>query len=708
MTATANTSTSSRSATVTVTGGGITRTVSVTQDEPTPTLDVSPTSYNFVASGGTSSTITVTSNQSWTVSDNASWLTTSKTSGSNSSTFTMTATANASTSSRSATVTVEGGGITRTVSVTQNGATPVELTVSPISYNFPASGGTSSTITVTSNQSWTVSDNASWLTTSKTSGSNSSTFTMTATANTSTSPRSATVTITGGGITKTVSVTQDGATPAATLDVSSESYNFVASGGTSSAITVTSNQSWTVSDNASWLTTSKTSGSNNSTFTMTATENTSTSSRSATVTVTGGGISRTVSVTQDRPTPCNGVEPLLTTQWNQYAPYYDNCPMVDGYRTLTGYVATAMAQIMNYHKHPTQRTVKLPAYPTSTLHIAIPAITGTTTYGWNSMNNTTTNAVAKLMYECGVSVKMDYDYSDGINNDIHNGSGASVGNDVGPVSALPEYFNYNSRIDAIVKDDYNGDWDSKLREELDAGRPIFYCGFGSGGHAFVCDGYTCDDGKFHFNWGWGGSGDGYFATSALDPNNHNYSDDQIAVINIKPNPAGYTYATGADGTNTFAVTANAGTGGYIIPAGNSYVYSGENKPYSFTANTGYEIDQVWIDGILNASAKANGYHIFSSVTANHSIIVTFKASSTGIEVLHSQDISVYPNPTKDEIFIKSELQIKKIEIYSLTGSLLFSENNFNEKISMRNFAAGVYLVKIYTDKGSVVSKVVKK
>ncbi|MDR0810714.1 MAG: leucine-rich repeat protein [Paludibacter sp.] len=92
----------------------------------TATLTVSPASYNFTASGGTSSAITVTSNQSWTVSDNASWLTTSRTSGSNNNTFTMTATANTGTSSRSATVTVSvsGGGITRPVSVTQAGTTP--------------------------------------------------------------------------------------------------------------------------------------------------------------------------------------------------------------------------------------------------------------------------------------------------------------------------------------------------------------------------------------------------------------------------------------------------------------------------------------------------------------------------------------------------------------------------------------------------------
>ena len=271
-------------------------TVTVTQASSTATLTVSPTTHYFTESGGTSSEITVTSNQSWTISSNASWLTTSRTSGSNNNTFTMTATANISTSSRSATVTVSGGGITRIISVNQGrvSAETATLSVSPTKHNFAASGGTTS-IAVTSNQSWIVSRNASWLTVSPSSGGANNTFTITATANTSTSSRTATVTVTGDFTTRTISVTQAASNA---LSVSQETYTFAASRSTSSAITVTSNVSWTVSSNASWLTLSRTSGSNNNTFTMTATANTSTSSRSATVTVTGGGITRTISVTQ--------------------------------------------------------------------------------------------------------------------------------------------------------------------------------------------------------------------------------------------------------------------------------------------------------------------------------------------------------------------------------------------------------------------------
>ncbi|MDR1722721.1 MAG: hypothetical protein LBR84_02125, partial [Tannerella sp.] len=157
--------------TIDVDGTKYTISVTITVDDVAATLTVSPTTYNFAAAGGASSAFTVTSNQSWTVTSSATWLTLSKSSGSNNGTFTATAAANTTTAQRTATITVAGGGITRTVAVTQDAATAATLTVSPTTYNFVAAGGTSSAFTVTSNQSWTVTSSATWLTLSKSSGS---------------------------------------------------------------------------------------------------------------------------------------------------------------------------------------------------------------------------------------------------------------------------------------------------------------------------------------------------------------------------------------------------------------------------------------------------------------------------------------------------------------------------------------------------------
>ena len=82
----------------------------------------------------------------------------------------------------------------------------------------------------------------------------------------------------------------------------------------------------------------------------------------------------------------------------------------------------------------------------------------------------------------------------------------------------------------------------------------------------------------------------------------------------------------------------------------------------------------------------------------------------GVGVLENEmeKILIYPNPANNEFFIKSELLIKKVEIYSMIGALLLSENNFNEKISVSTLAKGIYMVKIYTDNNTVIQKIVKE
>jgi hypothetical protein len=120
----------------------------------------------------------------------------------------VTVAAHTGSSSRTATVTLTGGGITRTVNVTQAAASATpELTVSPASLELAAAGG-AGYIAVASNTAWTAVSSAPWLTVSPASASNSGTVTVLATAHADDTPRTATVTLTGGGITRTVSVTQ--------------------------------------------------------------------------------------------------------------------------------------------------------------------------------------------------------------------------------------------------------------------------------------------------------------------------------------------------------------------------------------------------------------------------------------------------------------------------------------------------------------------
>ena len=169
------------------------------------------------------------------------------------------------------------------------------LVVAPTTLSL-AAAASSSAVAVTANVSWTVTDNQTWITASPTSGANNGSFTVSATANTGTAARTGTVTVTGGGLTRTIAVTQAAPT-ANNLALSQTALSF-ASAASSSAVNVTANVSWTVTDNQTWITASPTSGANNGSFTVSATANTGTASRTGTVTVTGGGLTRTIAVTQ--------------------------------------------------------------------------------------------------------------------------------------------------------------------------------------------------------------------------------------------------------------------------------------------------------------------------------------------------------------------------------------------------------------------------
>ena len=221
------------------------------------------------------------------------------------------------------------------------------------------------------------------------------------------------------------------------------------------------------------------------------------------------------------------VNPLVSTHWNQDCYYNEYCPATSGGwwwggpcgHVYAGCVACAMAQVMKYWNYPEtgygSHSYVHSEYGEQSANFAA------TTYHWEDMPNDVWNsndAVATLMYHCGVSVNMNYG---------PNGSGA-MSADV--ETALRSYFGYCG-AKFRQKNSFDDDaWTDLLKTELDLSRPIYYSGqSGSSGHAFVCDGYDNND-LFHFNFGWSGSGDGYFST--YDVNGYNLS--QAVVLNIYP------------------------------------------------------------------------------------------------------------------------------------------------------------------------------
>ena len=218
------------------------------------------------------------------------------------------------------------------------------------------------------------------------------------------------------------------------------------------------------------------------------------------------------------------VKPLMTFAWNQYDPYNKYCPASpeDPTQTsVTGCVATAMAQMMYYHKWPNT----LPALDSYVYYnkYSVPAL-DSKPMDWNNNDD-----LYWLSRYCGQSVNMAY------------GKNGSSAHETMIPSVMVNKFGYDGAERVVFRNAYNADtWDNMMYDELANKRPFIYSGHDLSqegidyGHTFICDGYK--DGLYHVNWGWGSYfNKGYYALDVMDsPDGCSYSSKQIAVIGIQP------------------------------------------------------------------------------------------------------------------------------------------------------------------------------
>lgn len=230
---------------------------------------------------------------------------------------------------------------------------------------------------------------------------------------------------------------------------------------------------------------------------------------------------------------------LVKSSWDQGDPYNKQC-VFNNTTCLTGCVATAMAQIMYYWgtKGIDGQTFPcgskgLPSYTCDDYYIG--PLAQLESFDWENMTNSllvSTNvtaanvdAVAQLMRYCGQAINSHY------------GTYETTASPENVVTAFKKYFGYNPEISEVYSASMTDlEWIDLIYAQLADRKPVMMHAASDdfGGHEFICDGYYADAELFNFNWGWGGSCDGLYAMSALNPGFYDFSGNKGAIIDIMP------------------------------------------------------------------------------------------------------------------------------------------------------------------------------
>ena len=234
-------------------------------------------------------------------------------------------------------------------------------------------------------------------------------------------------------------------------------------------------------------------------------------------------------------TPTEAISPMVQCEWGQFDPFNNLTPAVVNPETeesehcVSGCVATALAQIMYYWRYANPQGQHI-SYYWEAGGKTIETDLHNGNYDWTNMltkydgvsyTDVQAEAVALLIKDLGYASKMNFDV-DGSGTYPYEG-----------INALITYFGYDKSVSLIrskcltpdpasgaTSATKNDQLDELIYEEMKAGRPVLASAVKTegGGHAFVIDGIDAN-GKFHINWGWDGSANGYYLLETMVASN---------------------------------------------------------------------------------------------------------------------------------------------------------------------------------------------
>lgn len=406
--------------------------------------------------------------------------------------------------------------------------------------------------------------------------------------------------------------------------------------------------------------------------------------------------------------------PLLTTKWGQtesndgYGHAYNfgiigldttcsNCP--------AGCVPVAMAQIINYWKHP----INNPNWCEQ--------------YDWNDMPDELIrrdnpfyeiqrNAISKLIRDCGSAVSVRY-CPPSSNNRCQSGAYSNR------VPFALHQFGFNDAIYQSKSDYSQEDWESLIIEDLNDEHPLLYRGVDNdreSSHSFVCDGYKkiFSSYKFHFNWGWRGEGNGWFTLGDLNPETnsaqYDFSSEQAAVFNIVPSNCWDNISLSCDNSfpqffgHLFLTKGTFENNHHIFSVyDNAVVQIQAGKEIILT--NGFYADQG-SSVLANIAPCGTGNFRNYIVEDNDMEGSGYENNIDSKECLNNEKIILYPNPTTCQLNIQlsdSQDIISKVEITNILGNKVLQSEMTNSQLDVSSLQNGIYILKVTTKRGKMLN-----
>ncbi len=337
-------------------------------------------------------------------------------------------------------------------------------------------------------------------------------------------------------------------------------------------------------------------------------------------------------LTSDKYEPLEEFGPLLTTVWHQDDPYNLFCPTGVNGRCVVGCGATAISQILAYHRWPMEGTGSYSYYwwgdYSCEEYDPLPGCTLTAdfsdAYDWDNIldiyygSETIEQkyAVAELCYEAGVAHDMSY------------GSCASGAGTYQPVVFLPSFFRYKDQIVEVWELDYDSTvWFDMIKADINAGLPVFY---NIPGHFIIGDGWR-ESGALkmiHMNYGWGGSHNMWFTLDNLYCP-WEYCDDGYdgMLLGIEPDRDVYYTADGKWGQVPFSVQF---TGAGELPGIDTWIWNFGDGEVSYEQSPLHEYTQGGLCDVtleVHAGAQVRTYTATDYITSLADSLIGIDAAS---------------------------------------------------------------------------------